>query len=75
MSLRSPHISPLFPYKTLCRADAYTRFFYYYNATPLLIVNAEQIDLVNNDQDYQLLLERVGQMGNGRHYYNPIPFD
>ncbi|MFV2056247.1 MAG: deoxynucleoside kinase [Thiohalomonadales bacterium] len=54
--------------------DEYTRFFYYYNATPLLIVNAEQIDLVSNDQDYELLLQQIRQMGSGRHYYNPIPF-
>ena len=54
--------------------DAYTRFFYYYNATPLLIVNAEQIDLVNNEKDYQQLLHRVREMDSGRYYYNPIPF-
>ena len=55
--------------------DEYTQFFYYYTATPLLIVNAEQIDLVNNDQDYELLLNQVRQMNSGRHYYNPIPFE
>ena len=29
--------------------DAYTRFFHYYDAAPLLIVNAAEIDLVNNN--------------------------
>ena len=32
-------------------AEAYTGFFHYYDASPLLIVNAAEIDLINND-DY-----------------------
>jgi len=55
--------------------EAYTRFFHHYIATPLLIVNAADIDLVNNDQDYQLLLERLKQTTSGRHYFNPGSFD
>lgn len=55
--------------------EAYTRFFYHYTATPLLIVNAADIDLVNNDQDYQLLLERISKSSSGRHYFNPGSFD
>jgi deoxyguanosine kinase len=55
--------------------EAYTRFFYHYTATPLLIVNAADIDLVNNDQDYQLLLERLSKTTSGRHYFNPGSFD
>ncbi len=55
--------------------EAYTRFFYHYSATPLLIVNAADIDLVNNDQDYQLLLDRLAKTTSGRHYFNPGSFD
>ncbi|MBN4079028.1 deoxynucleoside kinase [Beggiatoa alba] len=55
--------------------EAYTRFFYHYSATPLLIVNAADIDLVNNDQDYQLLLDRLRKTTSGRHYFNPGSFD
>lgn len=55
--------------------EAYTRFFYHYTATPLLIVNAADIDLVSNDQDYQLLLERISKSTSGRHYFNPGSFD
>ncbi|MGD8560565.1 MAG: deoxynucleoside kinase [Gammaproteobacteria bacterium] len=54
--------------------DAYTRFFYYYNDSPLLIVNAAEIDLVNNQQDFELLLDRINQIKSGRHYFNPVPF-
>lgn len=51
--------------------EAYTRFFYYYSETPLLIVNAAEIDLVNNSKDYQVLVERIGKVRSGRHYFNP----
>lgn len=53
--------------------DAYTQFFHHYTATPLLIVNATEIDLVNNDRDYELLLEQVCNIRSGRHYINPMP--
>lgn len=55
--------------------DAYTRFFYHYTATPLLIVNAADIDLVNNAQDYELMADRVRKVTSGRHYFNPGSFD
>jgi deoxyadenosine/deoxycytidine kinase len=54
--------------------DAYTRFFHYYCDSPLLIVNATEIDLVNNDRDYEMLLDRVYKIRSGRHYFNPLPF-
>ncbi|MDQ7049619.1 MAG: deoxynucleoside kinase [Enterobacterales bacterium] len=52
-------------------SSAYTDFFHYYNASPLLIVNASGIDLVNNQADYQQLVERIQTTNNGRHYFNP----
>ena len=54
--------------------EAYTRFFYYYNDSPLLIVNAADLDLVNNQQHFELLLDRITQIKSGRHYFNPVPF-
>ncbi|MCB1646949.1 MAG: deoxynucleoside kinase [Pseudomonadales bacterium] len=54
-------------------ADAYTRFFHYYDAAPLLIVNATDIDFVNNDQDYEELVNYLLTVKRGRHYYNPKP--
>ena len=52
-------------------SDAYVRFFYQYNEAPLLIVNAADIDFANNEEDYQLLLERILANRSGRHYFNP----
>lgn len=54
-------------------ADSYADFFHYYDAAPLLIVNAEQIDLVNSEADYQNLLEQIEGIKSGKHYYNPLP--
>lgn len=53
--------------------DAYTQFFYYYEQAPLLIVNAAEIDLVNNDADYRTLVEYLLTIKSGKHYFNPTP--
>ena len=52
-------------------ADAYTRMFYNYSDTPLLIVNAQNIDWVNNERDYDLLVNEIGSIKHGRHFFNP----
>ncbi len=51
--------------------ESYARFFHDYNQSPLLIVNAEEIDIVNNENDYNLLLEQIKRVKSGRHYFNP----
>ncbi len=53
--------------------DTYTRFFHFYDEAPLLIVNAADINLVENQSDYELLLEQMAQAKRGRHYFNPVP--
>jgi len=53
--------------------DGYADFFHYYDDSPLLIVNAEQIDLVSSEQDYQNLLEQISTLQSGRQFYNPLP--
>ena len=55
--------------------EAYTRFFYYYTDTPLLIVNATDIDLVDKVQDYELLVDQLRKVRSGRHYFNPGTFE
>ncbi len=53
--------------------EAYAQFFHYYERSPLLIVNCAEIDLVHNDEDYQLLLEQIQSSTSGTHYFNPKP--
>ena len=55
--------------------EAYTRFFYYYADSPLLIVNATEIDLVEKEKDYELLVEQLKKVRSGRHYFNPGTFE
>jgi deoxyguanosine kinase len=52
-------------------SESYVRFFYQYNGAPLLIINAAEIDFVDNDNDYQLLLQEIRANRGGRHYFNP----
>lgn len=54
-------------------ADAYADFFYHYDRSPLLIVNAAAIDWVGNELDYQQLVDYIYQARSGRHYVNPLP--
>lgn len=52
---------------------AYTEFFHFYDKGPLLVVNANQIDFVNNEDHYNTLLARVLDMSGARQYFNPNP--
>ncbi|MEE9343229.1 MAG: deoxynucleoside kinase [Gammaproteobacteria bacterium] len=53
--------------------DAYARFFHYYDDAPLLIVNADEINLVSSNEDYEALLGRLAETESGRHFFNPMP--
>lgn len=55
-------------------SDAYTSFFHYYEDSPLLIVNATEIDIVSHDEDYLRLLEQIRVISSGKHFFNPLPF-
>jgi len=51
-------------------AESYTRFFYQYEAAPLLIVNSENLNFVDNRQDFELLLKRMEEMRGPREFFN-----
>ena len=52
--------------------EAYARFFHEYNEGPLLIVNASQIDPINNPADYEQLFRQIERTTGGRHFFNPV---
>ncbi len=52
---------------------AYTEFFHFYDSSPLLVVNAAEIDFAHNDQHFVALVERVLSMDGMRQYFNPHP--
>jgi deoxyadenosine/deoxycytidine kinase len=54
--------------------EVYSEFFLYYDAAPLLIVNANEIDLAQCDRDYEQLVDYMLNIKKGRHYFNPTFF-
>lgn len=55
--------------------EVYSEFFLYYDAAPLLIVNANQLDLVSRQEDFAQLVDYALDIKAGRHYYNPTALD
>lgn len=53
-------------------ADAYARFFHHYSGSPLLIVNAADINPLENKEDFALLVREIHRVRSGRHYFNPV---
>ena len=51
-------------------ADAYTRFFYQYDEAPLLIINSERLNFVDNPSHMKMLLARVAGMRARREFFN-----
>jgi deoxyadenosine/deoxycytidine kinase len=52
--------------------EAYNYFFFRYKSSPLLIVNADQIDFVNNEKDFDKLAAEILRPRKVAEYYNPI---
>ena len=53
--------------------NAYAEFFHYYQLSSLLIVNSAEINLVENEEDYQRLVDYILSRPRGVHYFNPGP--
>ena len=51
-------------------ADAYTRYFYQYDEAPLLIINSERLNFVDNPSHLRMLLGRVENMRARREFFN-----
>ena len=51
-------------------ADAYSRYFYQYEAAPLLIVNSERLNFVDNPDHFDLLRARISAMRGQREFFN-----
>ena len=51
-------------------AESYARFFYHYDAAPVLIVNSENLNFVERDGDFELLVSRLRGMKSRREFFN-----
>ncbi|MBN1307241.1 MAG: deoxynucleoside kinase [Chitinispirillaceae bacterium] len=52
--------------------EAYNHFFFHYTLTPLLIINTDDIDFVNNPADFEECLLQIGHAGKGTTFYQPM---
>lgn len=50
-------------------AERYARFFYTYDAAPLFIVNAEVLNPVENEDDFELVFQRLQGMRSYREFF------
>jgi deoxyguanosine kinase len=51
-------------------SEAYTSHFHAYSASPLLIVNSDRLNFVDNPDHLDLLVERMQAMRGGREFFN-----
>ena len=51
-------------------SEAYSRFFYHFDAAPVLIVNTEHLNPIDRDADFELLLQHIGAMRGRREFFN-----
>jgi deoxyguanosine kinase len=51
-------------------ADEYQRFFYQFDEAPLLIVNNDRLNFVDEKVDFELLLQRISDMKGPRAYFS-----
>ena len=50
----------------------YNEYFFRYNKSPLLIINTNDIDFVNNKNDLKEILNVIRSPIKGTKYYNPF---
>lgn len=51
-------------------AESYSRFFHHYEAAPVLTVNTEHLNPIDDPDDFALLLDRIGKLRGRREYFN-----
>jgi deoxyguanosine kinase len=51
-------------------ADNYSRFFHHYDQAPILIINTEHLNPVDNDEDFGLFLKQLVEMRGKRVFFN-----
>ena len=50
----------------------YNEYFFRYDKGPLVIINTNDIDFVNNKQDLQEIIDFIKQPSEGTRYFNPM---
>jgi len=50
--------------------NSYGEFFHQYEEAPLMMVNSENLNFVDNDDDFKLLLQRIESMRGPREFFS-----
>ena len=50
--------------------EIYMKHFHEYSASPVLIINTSNVN-INNETDYQILIDEISSEINGKKYFNP----
>lgn len=53
--------------------ESYDNFFFHYSKTPLIVINTDDLDFVNEDIDFREILNQIEKADRGITYYNPPP--
>jgi deoxyadenosine/deoxycytidine kinase len=51
-------------------AQSYAQFFYHYTAAPVFIVNSENLNFVEREADFELLVSRIRGMKSRREFFS-----
>ena len=50
--------------------EGYSRFFLHYEAAPVFMVNSDNLNFVEESNDFDLLVERIDRMRGGREFFS-----
>ena len=53
-------------------SEAYSYYFFHYRETPLLVVNTDEIDFVNNPADFDAFVDQIVRSRRGTQVYVPV---
>ncbi len=56
-------------------SEAYSYYFFHYQETPLLVVNTDDIDFVNNPADFDAFVDQILRSRRGTQIYVPLGSD
>jgi deoxyadenosine/deoxycytidine kinase len=52
--------------------EAYNHYFFHYTASPLLIINTNELDFVDDARDFREVIEQIVNAKPGVNIYNPL---
>ena len=50
--------------------ESYSRFFYHYEAAPLMIVNTERLNPIDREDDFAMLVRQITELRGRRSFFN-----